>query len=118
VPFWIAFALSGVVAAAIGFFVGFVSLRLKGHYFSIFTLCVGYIMYLLVEKWESLTHGTVGDCLDFERMQFAERGDLIERQRGVVYQPYSRSFWHEQLLSHRYSPSVRPRRGRGRGINH
>jgi branched-chain amino acid transport system permease protein len=60
VPFWIAFALSGVVAAAIGFFVGLVSLRLKGHYFSIFTLCVGYIMYLVIEKWESLTHGTVG----------------------------------------------------------
>jgi branched-chain amino acid transport system permease protein len=60
VPFWIAFALSGVVAAALGFFVGLVSLRLKGHYFSIFTLCVGYIMFLVVEKWESLTHGTVG----------------------------------------------------------
>src|SRR5687767_11520015 len=60
VPFWIAFALSGVVAAATGFFVGIVSLRLKGHYFSIFTLCVGYIMFLLIEKWESLTHGTVG----------------------------------------------------------
>jgi len=60
VPFWIAFALSGFVAAAIGFFVGLVSLRLKGHFFSIFTMCVGYIMYLLIEKWESLTHGTVG----------------------------------------------------------
>lgn len=60
VPFWVAFALSGVTAAALGFFVGIVSLRLKGHYFSIFTLCVGYIMYLLIEKWESLTHGTVG----------------------------------------------------------
>jgi branched-chain amino acid transport system permease protein len=60
VPFWIAFALSGVVAAAIGFFVGIVSLRLKTHFFSIFTLCVGYIMFLLIEKWESLTHGTVG----------------------------------------------------------
>jgi branched-chain amino acid transport system permease protein len=60
VPFWIAFALSGVTAAALGFFVGFVSLRLKGHYFSIFTLCVGYIMFLVIEKWESLTHGTVG----------------------------------------------------------
>ena len=60
VPFWIAFALSGVVAAAIGFFVGLVSLRLKGHFFSIFTMCVGYIMFLLIEKWESLTHGTVG----------------------------------------------------------
>jgi branched-chain amino acid transport system permease protein len=60
VPFWIAFALSGVVTAAVGFFVGIVSLRLKGHYFSIFTLCVGYIMFLLIEKWESLTKGTVG----------------------------------------------------------
>lgn len=60
VPFWAAFALSGVVAAAVGFFVGLVSLRLKGHFFSIFTMCVGYIMFLLIEKWESLTHGTVG----------------------------------------------------------
>jgi branched-chain amino acid transport system permease protein len=60
VPFWVAFALSGFVAAGIGFFVGIVSLRLKGHFFSIFTLCVGYIMYLVIEKWESLTHGTVG----------------------------------------------------------
>ncbi len=60
VGFWIAFALSGVVAAALGFFIGIVSLRLKGHYFSIFTMCVGYIMFLVIEKWESLTHGTVG----------------------------------------------------------
>ena len=59
-PFWAAFALSGFVAAFIGFFVGIVSLRLKGHFFSIFTLCIGYIMFLLIEKWESLTHGTVG----------------------------------------------------------
>ena len=59
-PFWGAFALSGVAAALLGFFVGIVSLRLKGHYFSIFTLCVGYIMFLVIEKWEGLTHGTVG----------------------------------------------------------
>jgi branched-chain amino acid transport system permease protein len=60
VPFWIAFLLSGVVTALLGFFVGILSLRLKGHYFAIFTLCVSYIMYLLIEKWESFTHGTVG----------------------------------------------------------
>lgn len=60
VPFWLAFALSGVVSMAIGYIVGLVSLRLKGHYFSIFTMCIGYIIYLLIEKWESLTHGTVG----------------------------------------------------------
>jgi branched-chain amino acid transport system permease protein len=60
VPFWIAFALSGMASVAIGFPLGLVSLRLKGHYFSIFTLCVGYIMFLVIEKWESVTHGTVG----------------------------------------------------------
>jgi branched-chain amino acid transport system permease protein len=60
VPFWIAFALSGVSAAALGLPLGIISLRLKGHYFSIFTLCVGYIMFLVIEKWEGLTHGTVG----------------------------------------------------------
>lgn len=60
VSFWLAFALSGVVAAAIGFFVGLVSLRLKTHFFSIFTMCVGYIMFLVIEKWDSLTHGAGG----------------------------------------------------------
>ena len=59
-PFWLAFVLSGFITALIGFFVGLVSLRLRGHYFSIFTLCVGYIIFLLIEKWESLTHGTIG----------------------------------------------------------
>jgi len=59
-PFWIAFVFSGVICMMIGYVVGAVSLRLKGHYFSIFTMCVGYIIYLLIEKWEGLTHGTVG----------------------------------------------------------
>jgi branched-chain amino acid transport system permease protein len=56
VPFWIAFALAGVVSVVLGFFVGLVSLRLKGNYFAIFTLCVGYIIFLVIEKWDSLTH--------------------------------------------------------------
>ncbi|CAG9192431.1 Branched-chain amino acid transport system permease protein livM (TC 3.A.1.4.1) [Paraburkholderia tropica] len=60
VPFWIAFALAGVVSVVLGFFVGLVSLRLKGNYFAIFTLCVGYIIFLGIEKWDSLTHGVVG----------------------------------------------------------
>ncbi len=60
VHFWVAFALSGVVTVLVGLPLGWVSLRLKGHYFSIFTLCVGTILYLVIEKWESLTHGTVG----------------------------------------------------------
>lgn len=60
VPFWLAFVLAGMICMVLGYVVGVVSLRLKGHYFSIFTMCIGYIIYLLIEKWESLTHGTVG----------------------------------------------------------
>jgi branched-chain amino acid transport system permease protein len=60
VPYWIAFALAGVVAAALGFVAGIVSLRLKSHFFAIFTLCVGFIIYLVIEKSDGLTHGTVG----------------------------------------------------------
>lgn len=58
--FWAAFALSGLLAGLIGFFVGVVSLRLTEHYFAIFTLCVGFIIWQLLEKWESLTHGVHG----------------------------------------------------------
>ena len=59
-PFWVAFALAGVVAALIGYFVGLLSLRLKGSYFAVFTLCIGSVIVLLIEKWDSLTHGVVG----------------------------------------------------------
>lgn len=60
VPFWIAFLLAGIVAAGIGFVAGIISLRLKHHYFSIFTLCVGIIVWLIIQKWDAVTHGVVG----------------------------------------------------------
>lgn len=58
--FWPAFVGALVMTAALGFLVGVVSLRLKEHYFAIFTLCVGFIIYLLLDKWEELTHGAIG----------------------------------------------------------
>lgn len=59
-PFWAAFPFGGLVPMLIGLPVGAVSLRLRGHYFSIFTLCIGVIIALVIEKWEALTHGPVG----------------------------------------------------------
>lgn len=58
--FWPAFIAALFMTAGLGFLVGIVSLRLKEHYFAIFTLCVGFIIYLLIDKWEVLTHGAVG----------------------------------------------------------
>jgi branched-chain amino acid transport system permease protein len=40
--------------------VGYISLRLKGNYFAIFTLCIGIIIYYVIEKWDSMTHGALG----------------------------------------------------------
>lgn len=59
-PFWSAFVMAILMTMVIGYFVGLVSLRLKSHFFSIFTLCVGYIIFLLIEKLEWLTHGVAG----------------------------------------------------------
>lgn len=58
--FWPAFVGALAMTAVLGFLVGIVSLRLKEHYFAIFTLCVGFIIYLLIDKWEELTHGAIG----------------------------------------------------------
>ena len=58
--FWPAFAVAGLAGAVFGLVVGAVSLRLKEHYFAIFTLCVGFIIYMLLDKWDALTHGPLG----------------------------------------------------------
>ncbi len=59
-PFWLAFVFGGAVTTVLGLLVGMLSLRLRGHYFSIFTMCVGYLIYLVIQKWNGLTHGVVG----------------------------------------------------------
>lgn len=58
--FWIALALALVITTFIGLLVGLIALRTKEHYFAIYTLCVGYIIYLLIYKMDGLTGGVRG----------------------------------------------------------
>lgn len=60
VAFWFGLPAGIVLTAACGHAVGSICLRSKGHYFAIFTLAVGLILHLVIQKWESLTHGHVG----------------------------------------------------------
>jgi branched-chain amino acid transport system permease protein len=60
VPYWVAFLAAGLVTGALGLAAGLISLRLKADYFAIFTLCIGIIIALSIEKWDGLTHGAVG----------------------------------------------------------
>lgn len=58
--FWLAFLLSLVITGIIGLLVGLIALRTKEHFFAIYTLCLGYIIYLVIDKWEGLTEGVRG----------------------------------------------------------
>ncbi|MBT2644144.1 branched-chain amino acid ABC transporter permease [Bacillus sp. ISL-41] len=58
--FWLAFVLALIITSIIGFLVGLIALRTKEHFFAIYTLCVGYILYLVIDKWDSLTEGVRG----------------------------------------------------------
>lgn len=58
--FWLAFLLSLLITGLLGFLIGLISLRTKEHFFAIYTLCVGYIIYLVIDKWDSLTEGVRG----------------------------------------------------------
>lgn len=58
--FWLALFLACMITTFIGFIISIFSLRTKEHFFAIYTLCVGYIIYLLIYKWDSLTGGVRG----------------------------------------------------------
>lgn len=58
--FWLAFLLAPIITAILGFIIGLVALRTREHFFAIYTLCVGYVIYLVIDKWSSLTEGVRG----------------------------------------------------------
>ncbi|MGV2939032.1 branched-chain amino acid ABC transporter permease [Mesobacillus sp. LC4] len=58
--FWLAFALALIITSILGLLIGLIALRTKEHFFAIYTLCVGYILYLVIDKWDSLTEGVRG----------------------------------------------------------
>ena len=59
-PYWSAFLLGIIITTVIGLLIGLIALRTKEHHFAIYTLIVGYIIYLLIDKWDSLTGGVRG----------------------------------------------------------
>ncbi|MFB4164332.1 branched-chain amino acid ABC transporter permease [Alteribacillus sp. JSM 102045] len=60
IGFWLALPLALMITTMAGFLIGLIALRTEGHFFAIYTLIVGYIIYLLIDKWDSLTGGVRG----------------------------------------------------------
>ncbi|MFE8699440.1 branched-chain amino acid ABC transporter permease [Cytobacillus sp. FJAT-54145] len=60
INFWLALVLACLITTFIGMLIGLIALRTKEHFFAIYTLCVGYIIYLIIYKWEAVTEGVRG----------------------------------------------------------
>jgi branched-chain amino acid transport system permease protein len=58
--FWLALPAGAMIAAFIGLPVGLISLRTRGHYFAIVTLCFGVILWIVAGNWIQLTGGENG----------------------------------------------------------
>jgi len=60
VPFPLAFLAAGLAAGCAGLFIGYPSLRLRGHYFVLVTFIFGIIVTLLLTSLVELTRGPMG----------------------------------------------------------
>ncbi len=58
--FWLAWPAGVLLCALLGYLLGLVAFRTKGDAFSIFTLGVGVIIQLVINKWDKLTGGNDG----------------------------------------------------------
>ena len=60
VSFWLALPGALAVTGTLAFFVGMIALRTRGAYFAVFTLALGVIITISIERWEGVTGGTDG----------------------------------------------------------
>jgi branched-chain amino acid transport system permease protein len=58
--FWLALPLSALLGAVVGFLIGLPTLRSRGSYFAISTLCFGVIVSIVAGNWIELTGGYTG----------------------------------------------------------
>jgi branched-chain amino acid transport system permease protein len=65
VPFPIALACAGLLAAAVGVVVGLPALRVKGIYLGMATLAFGFIVEEGMARWESVTGGNKGLMVNY-----------------------------------------------------
>lgn len=63
VNFWLAIPLAGLFTASLGMLVGLPSMRTKGPYFAILTLCFNFVVFKVFENWKWLSGGIQGQTV-------------------------------------------------------
>ncbi len=58
--FWMSLLIAALLTAVLGFLCGLIALRTRDAYFAIFTMAIGFIIYLVISRWEAVTHAHTG----------------------------------------------------------
>ncbi|MHA7125231.1 branched-chain amino acid ABC transporter permease [Janibacter indicus] len=58
--FWTSFILAIVATTVMGYVSGLIALRTQGSYFAIFTMALGFLAFIIITRWESVTHAHSG----------------------------------------------------------
>ncbi|WP_298417817.1 branched-chain amino acid ABC transporter permease [Brevibacterium sp.] len=72
--FWSAFLVTVIGTAVIGYLCGLIALRTKDEYFAIFTMAIGFIIFLVISRWESVTHAHSG----VNNVKFPEGAGIVD----------------------------------------
>lgn len=58
--FWAAFAVAILGTTLLGYVSGLIALRTQGSYFAIFTMALGFLIFIMITRWEDVTHAHSG----------------------------------------------------------
>jgi branched-chain amino acid transport system permease protein len=101
--FWLALPLSALLAAGIGFLIGLPTLRSRGSYFAISTMCFGVIISIVAGNWIDFTggyNGIVGIPLP-NPLSLPLVGDLVFQTQAAQYYLVLAFLFLTLLIMHR-----------------
>jgi branched-chain amino acid transport system permease protein len=83
-PFHFAALAAPLVAALFGLIIGAITLRLRGPFFVIVTLCFAEVLRLIANNWIDLTNGPMG-ISGIAKPAWATAGDVLQQKMAYYY---------------------------------
>jgi branched-chain amino acid transport system permease protein len=83
-PIYLTVPLGGVVSAIFGLAIGAITLRLRGPFFVIITLCFAEVLRLVANNWVAFTNGPMG-ISGVPRPGWIEAQSAMEQKIGFYY---------------------------------
>jgi len=83
-PFYITVVAASLIAALAGLLIGAVTLRLRGPFFVIVTLCFAEVLRLIANNWIDLTNGPMG-ISGIAKPSWATGGDVLQQKMAFYY---------------------------------